>query len=31
MGDIDWVAGELREATTLMADRIDQRRNAGHP
>ena len=23
MGDIDWVAGELREATTLIADRID--------
>jgi AcrR family transcriptional regulator len=23
MGDIDWVAGELREATTLIADRLD--------
>jgi len=23
MGDIDWVAGELREATTLIAERID--------
>jgi AcrR family transcriptional regulator len=23
MGDIDWVAGELREAATLIADRID--------
>jgi TetR/AcrR family transcriptional regulator, cholesterol catabolism regulator len=22
MGDIDWVAGELREATTLIADRL---------
>jgi hypothetical protein len=23
MGDIDWVAGELREATELIADRFD--------
>jgi hypothetical protein len=23
MGDVDWVAGELREATELIADRFD--------